>query len=145
RQGADRHPVLDAIGPELDALVGVLHLRVVGAQLLDDPAVARLARVDGHDAEVLAVLPPHHLHADSDCHFRPPGIRDSGLGIRNQATLIPNPESLIPYRFFFFLRSLARSLGLLRWPVPIFCLGNMPPGEKALTLPSPVIILMRSR
>ena len=41
-------------GFRVDALVGVLDHRIVGAQFLDDPAVARLAGVDGHDAEITA-------------------------------------------------------------------------------------------
>src|SRR5580704_8193429 len=61
RQRADALPVLDPARPQDHAVVGVRDHRVVGAQLFDDAAVARLARVDGHDAEKRAVLAPHLL------------------------------------------------------------------------------------
>src|SRR5262245_2646952 len=68
RQGADAPPVLDAVRLEDDASIGVLHLRVVGAEFLDDAAVARLSRVDRDDAEELPVLPAHLFHADTYGH-----------------------------------------------------------------------------
>src|SRR5437763_7309423 len=54
-QGADALPVLDPARPQDHAIVGVRDHRVVGAQLLDDAPVPRLARVDGDDAEKRAV------------------------------------------------------------------------------------------
>src|SRR5437764_3379183 len=72
RQGVDALPVLDPARPQDHAVVGVRDHRVVGAQFFDDAAVARLARVDGHDAEKRAVLAPHLLHADANGHGRVP-------------------------------------------------------------------------
>src|SRR5262245_43623447 len=63
RQRAHAQPVLDAVRLQRHALVGLLDLRIVGAQLLEDAAVARLPRIDRHDPEIMPVLPPHHLHA----------------------------------------------------------------------------------
>src|SRR5438105_5068308 len=68
RLGPDAHPVLAALGLELHALVGVLDHRVVRTQLLDDPAIARLARIDGYDTEIGPMLATHHLHANPDSH-----------------------------------------------------------------------------
>src|SRR5215472_7199939 len=52
------------------------------------------------------------------------------------------------FRFLFclrcFLRSSARSFGVLRCPVPIFVFGNMPPGLSAPALPIPISIFSRS-
>src|SRR5205807_9461395 len=61
-------PVLDPVRLEGDPGVGVFHLRVVGAQFLDDAAVARLPRVDRDDAEELPVLPAHLFHANAYGH-----------------------------------------------------------------------------
>src|SRR5207237_1608767 len=66
--GADAHPVFHAIRLEPHALIGVLDLRIVSAQFLDDAAVARLARIDRHNAEELPVLPPHHFHSNTYGH-----------------------------------------------------------------------------
>src|SRR5207249_2681586 len=68
RLGADADPVLDPGRLERYPLVGVLDVRVVRAQLLDDPPIPGLPAIDGHDAEVVTVLAPHLLHSDANGH-----------------------------------------------------------------------------
>src|SRR5436190_21445854 len=46
RLGADAQPVLDAARREVHAVLFGFHVRIVGAELLDNPPVPRLAGVD---------------------------------------------------------------------------------------------------
>ena len=56
--------MLDPVRHELHALVGVLDLGVIGAELFPDTAIARLPRIDGHDTEEMSVRATQHLHAN---------------------------------------------------------------------------------
>src|SRR6266542_1380982 len=59
-------PVARLVGVDLDP--GGLHVRVVDTDVLDEPPVARAARVGHHDAVVGRLLHSHAHQADLDCH-----------------------------------------------------------------------------
>ena len=59
RLGADRQPMRNAIGVELHPLGRILgQQRIVGADLLDEAAVARIAAVGDHDAVIRTLFAP---------------------------------------------------------------------------------------
>src|SRR6266540_4091995 len=80
RLGADREPVLDALGVDLDPR-GLL-LRVVQADVLDRPAVALGARVGHHDAvlRVADLAHPQKPDAYGHCVLAPESSRLSRPG-----------------------------------------------------------------
>ena len=58
----------------------VLDHRIVGAELLDHAAVARLAMINGDNAKIGPVFPAHELHSNSDGH----GLLLDGVGCDSQ-------------------------------------------------------------
>ena len=71
RLGADRQPMRDALGVELHALGQILgQQRIVGAELLDEAAVARGAAVGDDDAVIRPLLGAAAGEANCKCHFR---------------------------------------------------------------------------
>src|SRR5262249_38698532 len=122
----------DPIGLELHPVVGVFDHRIVRAKFFDDTAVARLARVDRDDPEILPMLAAHHFHAYANCH----------------ECYLSQIEDCYFRRFSCLrlrLRSSARSFALLRWPVPTLVFIICAPGWNAPILPRPVTILTRSQ
>ena len=69
RQRADRLPVVDALGEQTHAIrmIGRQH-RVVGAELLDEAAIARAAAVGHHDVVVGTLLGASAREADLEAH-----------------------------------------------------------------------------
>src|SRR5262249_29659790 len=111
---ADRQPMLDPLGVEHDALrVAVGQHRAVGAQPLDEAAVARVAAVLGDDAVERLLLGAAAAHADLDGHRKLPfagsSSRSSRGGLmRNQrrCNRLARPPRIIPFspmRLTFFI------------------------------------------
>ena len=55
-----------------DAGVDIENLRIVRTDFFDHLAIARAARIYGANAVVRAMLPPHLLHANPNCHESSP-------------------------------------------------------------------------
>src|SRR6185437_1563384 len=72
RQVADLQPMLDALGLQHDALgMPLVEHRVVGAELLDEAAVARAVRIRNDDAVEGPLLGPAAGQTDLECHESP--------------------------------------------------------------------------
>ena len=70
RLGADRQPVRDALVEQLDALRAVLgEERIIGADLLDEAAVARGAAVGDDDAVIRTLLGAATGQTNCNCHI----------------------------------------------------------------------------
>ena len=75
RLGADAQPVRDAVGVELHALGQILRQqRIVGADLLDEAAVTRVAAVGHDDAVIGALLGAAARQTNCNCHFQLPFV-----------------------------------------------------------------------
>src|SRR5882672_6784345 len=71
--------MLYALKFEMDALLRILRQhRIIGAELLDEAAVARVARIGDDDAKLRALLGADASQADGESHFS--SFRSIGFG-----------------------------------------------------------------